>query len=141
MVRFPDAPRALSGQVDCLLHRRLAQRHERQNIERADARVHAPVRAQVDVFQGCARQRHPRIADRCSRSHGRNDAAVVNDVAGTVNHTRAGVFNTPHASIHHLGAAAFGDVRDNFENLQRYPSEADMAVPMSACFSGVISVV
>ena len=56
----PDAGGGAVRERDRVVERRRAERDERQHVERADARVRAAVRAQVDALVRDARQRDRR---------------------------------------------------------------------------------
>ena len=58
-------------------HAEMPQRHERHDVERADAPVHASVRAHVDGREDGLGQRERRRLDGAGRAHEREHRAVM----------------------------------------------------------------
>ena len=107
---------------DALLHRYAGQRHERDDIHGAEARVLALVRAHVDleVRGGDERVRGGchgvRVAGECE------DRAVVVDVAGLIEEPDArNVADGFREPVDHVAAAALADVRHAFDQPRHGP--------------------
>ena len=81
----PDARRRPVRERHRIIERRVAQRHERQHIERPNARMFPTVPAQIDPFERHARQRNSCCNDLRSRTRRRYDAAVMDGIARAMN--------------------------------------------------------
>ena len=111
----PDARRGAVRERDRVVERRVAERNERQHVERADARVRAAVGAQVDALVRDARERDRRRDD-LRRAADRGDhAAVVHRIAGAVHDARALRLHRSGARVDHAGIASLADVRNDLE--------------------------
>ncbi len=78
-----------AGQVDALLDPRAAERHERDDVDGADARVRAGVLLHVDQLQRAADRRGRSAHDRLGTAGEGHDAAVVRLIARVVEHRDA----------------------------------------------------
>ena len=103
-------------QLDALVHRRVAERHERDHVDRADARVLALVLLHVDLVDGRPDEPLQRVADRAGRSGEGEHRAVVARIARPVEEVDAGDAGDGRASqLDDLESAALGDVRDGLD--------------------------
>ncbi len=59
----PDARRRAMGERHRVVQRRIAERHERQNVERSDPRVRAAMHPQIDAPTRDVRERDGRRDD------------------------------------------------------------------------------
>lgn len=111
----PDPRRGAMGEGHRVVERRRAQRNERQNVERADARVRAAVPAQIDAVARNARQgdrRRDRL--RCV-ADGSEDAAMMDRVARPVDDARALRFDRSGARVDQRRIASLAQVRNDLE--------------------------
>ena len=115
----PDARGGAVRQRDRVVERRVAERNERQHVERADPRVRAAVRAQVDSLVRDARQRDRRGDDLRAAADRGDHAAMVNGIAGAVHDARPLRFHRGGGGVDHLRVASLAQVRDDLE-LVRY---------------------
>ena len=93
-----------------------AERDEGQHVERADARMGAAMRAQIDALDRDARRAPPPPPDTASPlAEKREDAAMMHRIAGAVGQRRARVLDRAGHRIEHFRIAPFGNVGHAFE--------------------------
>jgi hypothetical protein len=98
-----------------VVERRHAKRNERQDVERADARVRAAMPAQVDAIARDPRQgdrRHDRL---CCVADGGEDAAMMDRVARPVDDARALCFDRGGAGVDQRRIASLAQVRNDLK--------------------------
>jgi len=94
VVARPNLCAGMSCKLDAIFHGHALNRHKRQNIGGADARMPAAVVAQVDQFRGLAHAAQRRFGDRLRLPGQSDDAAIVVGVAMHVEHP--GAFDSAH---------------------------------------------
>ena len=111
-----DAGAEAPGELDRLVHRRVPERDERDDVDRADPGVLARVLVHVDVADGGRDERLEGGRDRARRTRDREDGAVVAGVARPVEEVDAG--HRRHRArepVDDVEPTPFGDVRDRFD--------------------------
>ncbi len=98
-------------------HRHAFERHERHDVHRADARMLAAMRAQIDVGDRALEQRQHRALDAGGVAGEREDRAVVRRVGGVIEQAHAvDRANRVGHRRDDLGPASFADVRHAFDD-------------------------
>ena len=78
-----------AGQLDRLVHRRIGEGHERNDVDRSDPGVFAPVLVHVDLSDRAVDESFERITDGAGRAGQGEDRAVVAGVARPVEEVNA----------------------------------------------------
>jgi hypothetical protein len=128
------------GDGDRVGHRRRPERDERQHVQRADARVHTGVRAEVDFGDG-GRGKHGRGARDVVAVAGEGEhRAMVGPVGGAIEQRGAGAGDGRREAIEAGRIASLADVGDGFDQRRTHvPARIPRALDTAASFVHVLA--
>ena len=115
--RDVEAPRDfradLPSQLNALHHRHAFNRDERHDVDRAEARVLAAMRPQIDVGDGARDQREDGVSDALGVARQRENRAVVRRIGRMVEQAHAGdAADGDRHLVDDLGPAALAHIRN-----------------------------
>ena len=111
-----DAAAEVAGEADALLQRRLAERHERDDVDGADPGMLPGLLLHVDLAEGDRDQPLQRVGHWPGLPRQGEDAAVVGRIARPVEEVRAGHrLQRRGQPVDHLEPAALGHVGHGFD--------------------------
>ena len=108
--------RKIFRQLDAIAHRHAFDGDERHDVDGAEPRMLAFVRAEIDVGNGALEERHHRALDAGLIASEREHRSVVRGVGGMIEQAHAGHGrNRVDHARDHVGTTAFADVRNAFD--------------------------
>ena len=117
-----------------VLNARALKRDKGKHVERADAWMHATMRAQIDSLEGDGGKRDCGIEYRLPIPGNREHATMMDGVTGSMQYARTGCHDRIDRSVDCFRRAAFGEIRNDFEECHEtcgYSSAAAIAEAMS----------
>jgi hypothetical protein len=116
MVTLRNPPAEAPGEHDRLVHGRVGQGHERDDVDRPDPRMLAPVALHVDLLDRRSDEPIERVGDGPGRASQREHGAVVAGVARPIEEMDLrDRGDGGRQSFDDVETPTFGDVRDRFD--------------------------
>ena len=115
-----DPPAEGAGHLDAVVDRGLAERHERNDVDRPDARMLAPVHLHVDLMDGDRHRPFEGLGDGLGLSGDRQDASVVAGVHRAIEQKCAA--NTLHRvgeSLDDVEPSTLAEIGHRFDEAHR----------------------
>ena len=114
-VAVPDCGSGLAGKEHALIERDIADRHERYDVSRTDARVNAALGGKIDELGGSSRSTNSGFNDRGRRPGDRHDRAVVVWITGEIEQRYTVDGHGSDDGFNDGRVAAFGEIGHAFD--------------------------